>query len=333
MLPAAVRLAIVAVMALAAAPLPADSPPYVVAGSVPDRVDGQLFRTFVFDRAGNRLYAGSDRGLFWIDLAGPGRDSRDVRDFRDVRIRGPMFRKDLRTIEFAEDLGRLFYISDQEVGYVDVRAGGEPVRLRTAMTQALDLAYEPTRHELYVATRAPHLTVFDARSGEFGFRLTVPGWFGHSLEAAPGRVYVHVSPKSSLYAVDAANHRIAPWPVSKGIVTPAYLEADPEGQYLFMVYDRYITAIDAKTATVIGRVVAPRPPSIAFDPGSRLLIATWDDDPPPTRVMVYRVDSSGLTLVSRLSNPRVGIVGVEPTNRGFIQRGTRSLIVWAFQGI
>ena len=297
-----------------------DRAPYAVLGTIPDRVDGQMLRTFAYDQAGARLYAGSDRGLFWVDLAGPA---------RDLRLKGPMFRKDIRKIEFAENLGRLFYATDQEVGYVDVRTGGEPMRLRIRLV-AHDIAYEPTARELYVAARDPYLMVFDAPSGEFGLRVSLPGWYATSLEAAPGRVYLHVSPNTGFSVVDGASHRVSAWPV-KGVVAPAYLEADPEGQYLFLSYDRYIAAVDAKTGTVLGRVVAPYAPSIAFDPGSRLLIATWNDDPPPTKITAFRVGPEGLTAVAHLSNPRIGDVGVEPMHRGFVQRGTSALILWAFR--
>ncbi len=296
-------------------------PPYEVAGRVPDRVDGQPFRTFSCDPGAGRVYLGSDRGVFWIDLADP------------TRIKGPAFRKDVYKIEFAENINRLFYYTDAEVGYVDAANLGSPVPLAVGL-RALDLAYEPTRRELYVATRAPYLTVFDAASGE-RTRIPLPGWFASSLEAAPGRVYVNVSPKTPIYLVEAATHRVAPWPVVGALSTPGYLEADPAGRYLFVAYDRYVSAIDASTATVIGRIVAPRPISIAFDPGSRLLLASWEDsDLQPAEVVAlraYRVDAGGLTEVARLTNPANGFVGLEPAYRGFLQRGAASLIVWALR--
>ncbi len=296
----------------------AEPPPYAVVGHVPDRVDGQVFRTFACDPAANRLYAGSDRGLFWIDLAEP------------TRIKGPLFRKDIRKLEFAENLGRLFYFTDEEVGFIDVGEPESPKRLSAGM-RALDLAYEPVRRELYVATRDPWLHVFQAHSGE-RTRIDLPGWFASSLEAAPGRVYMNVSPKTSLYVVEADTHRVSPWPVSGTVVFPGYLEADPAGHYLFAAYDRYVSAIDARTATVVGRIIAPKPVSIAFDAGARLLLASWDDSiPPPVRVVAYRVDEKGLTQVARLGNPANGIVGVARTHRGFIQHGVASLIVWAFR--
>ena len=293
-------------------------PAYKVVGRIPDRTEGQQFRTFDTDRTTNRVYMGSDRGLYWLDLAEPD------------RVKGPMFEKDIVKIEIAQDLGRLFYFTKDEVGYVDIRKPAEPVRMRGRI-EARALAYEPTRHEVYVATRDPYLTVFDAKSGEFGVRLPVPGGFGTRLEGAPGRVYVQVQTEQGLYVIDAATHKIAPWPV-KGVITPAHMDADPEGQFLFVSWDRYLAAVDVKKATMIERVVAPYNTSIAYDPGSRLLIASWNDDPPPVKITAYRVESTGLTVVSKLENPNIGLTGVEPTNHGFLQRGNTNLLVWAFQG-
>ena len=309
-----------AAVVLAAASIGAvqTDPAYKVVGKIPDREGGQQFRTFDTDRTTNRVYMGSDRGLYWLDLTDP------------ERVKGPIFDKDILKIELAQDTGRLFYFTKDEVGYCDVRTSNEPKTMRSRI-EARAMAYEPTRQEVYVATRDPYLTVFDAKAGEFGFRLNIPGWFGTQLEAAPGRVYVQVESKHGLFVIDAAKHQIAEWPV-KGVITPAHMDADPEGNYLFVAWDRYLAAIDVKTAKMIERVVAPYNTSIAYDPGSRLLIASWNDDPPPVKITAYRVDPKGLTVVSRLENPRIGLTGVEPTNHGFLQRGNTNLLVWAFQG-
>jgi hypothetical protein len=120
--------------------------------------------------------------------------------------------------------------------------------------------------------------------------------------------------------------------VTGRLITPAYLEADPAGEYLFAAFDRELVAIDVKRATVIGDVVAPSTPSIAFDPGERVLLATWhDDDPPPYKIRAYRPGPDGLTEIARLENPRIGISGVEPTSHGFVQRGHLALLVWSSQ--
>ncbi len=293
-----------------------DVPPYTSVGTIPFVVDGQVLRTFVFDPGANRLYAGSDRGLFWTDLGDP-----------SPRLKGPMFKRDIRKIQFAPDLGRLFYTTDDEVGYADVRTGGEPTALVVDF-HATDLTYEPTRHELYVSSRDPRLLIFDAKSPERGTPLELPGWYGLELEAIPGRVFLSVGGKDGLYTIDAATHRVSEWPVTGRISTPAYLEADPSGQYLFLAYYREIVAIDIAKAAVVGRVVTATVPAIAFDPGTRLLVATWNDDPPPTRVIVYRVDDHGLSTVAQLKNPDVGEVGVEPMNGGFVQAGHHALILW-----
>ena len=312
---------ILAAVVLAAASIGAvqTDPAYKVVGKIPDRDDGRLFRTFDTDRTTNRVYMGSDRGLYWLDLADP------------ERVKGPIFDKDILKIELAQDTGRLFYFTKDEVGYCDVRTTNEPKTMRDRI-EARAMAYEPTKRELYVATRDPYLTIFDGTKGEFGFRLQLEAqsWFGTQLEGAPGRVYAQVGGKQGLFVIDAATHKISPWPV-KGVVTPAYMEADPEGQYLFVTWDRYVAAIDARDARIIERVVA-HGSSIAYDPGSKLLINSWIDVAPPLKITVYRVDAKGLSVVSKLENPDIGLAGVEPTNRGFLQRANTNLLVWAFQG-
>jgi hypothetical protein len=90
--------------------------------------------------------------------------------------------------------------------------------------------------------------------------------------------------------------------------------------------------LDPSSGKVLGRVTVPSTPRIAFDPGTGLLVATWADDPTPVRVAAFRVDpnaAKGLTEVSQLKNPRVGGIGVEPTNRGFIQAGTNRFYIWS----
>jgi DNA-binding beta-propeller fold protein YncE len=210
---------------------------------------------------------------------------------------------------------------------VPVGEPGNPVRLAEGV-RAWDMAYEPTRQELYVATRDPRVQVFDARSGERGSDIDLPGWHGLGLEAIPGRVFLGVGGKDGLYAIDAATHTVAPWPVTGRIVTPVYLDADPDGKYLFLTYSRDIVAIDVERAAVIGRVVTPFSGAIAYDPGTRLLVVTYDDDPPPTRIVAYRVDENGLTPAGWMKSPSLGRMGVEPMHRGFLQSGLHTFFVW-----
>jgi hypothetical protein len=287
--------------------------------TLPSTVGGRVLGSFQFDASANRLYAASDRGLFWVDLT----ETRPI-------FKGPMFKENIRRIEFAPELGRIFFFTFEGVGYVDTASLSEPhmfVRM-----QAEDLTYEPSRRELYVTARERRVRVFDAKTGEAGAVIDVPGWYATQLEAMPGKVFLTVAGEQPLYAIDAATHKVSAFPIGGKFTTPAHMEADPAGRYLFLSYYQNIMALDAKTGRVIGRVNAPFTPSIAFDPGSNLLIATWENDPPPTRISTYRVEDSGLSLVSELRNPGVGMSGIEPTSKGFIQRGRLSLLVWAFTG-
>ena len=302
-----------------AAQLSGGPPLYTVMATLPFRVDGQPLRAFAFDKARNRLYAGSNRGLFWVDLSEP-----------KPRVKGPIIRKNIVRIEFAPELSRVYYITPDEVGYADLDRFGESHQLIANLVPR-DLVYEPTRREVYVSTRDPRLLVFDGQTSRREDDVPLPGWYAVELESVPGRVFFSLGDRDGLYTLDAATHHVAPWAVTGRVVTPARIEADPAGQYLFLSYYREIVAIDIARATVVGRVVTFSTPAIAFDPGERLLIATWNNDPPPTKVMAYRVDAEGLTLAAELENPDVGRSGVEPTNHGFIQAGALRLLVWTSQ--
>ncbi|HUL71748.1 MAG TPA: hypothetical protein VLT86_01520 [Vicinamibacterales bacterium] len=314
--------AIEAVGAAVAPPSPRPQPagpPYRLVATLPSGVDGGQLRTFAFDPREKKVYAANNRGLYWMDLSEP-----------DPRLKGPLTKKNILKIEIAPELGRVFYATPDEVGYVDLEHGGDVLLVGNIL--ARDLVYEPTRQEVYVATRDPRLLVFDARSNRRGDPIPLPGWYGTELEAAGGRVFLSLGGKDGLYAIDAATHRIAPFKVSGRIVTPAYIEGDPSGQYLFLAYYREIVAIDIARAAVVGRLVTASRPTIAFDPGERLLVATWADEALPAGLAIDVFRPDGLTMVAHLENPAVGRVGVEPTNHGFVQAGHLALLVWSSTG-
>lgn len=291
-------------------------PAYTQVASIDARVGGQPLRSLAFDAKANRLYAGSDRGLFWVNVA----DAKPV-------WKGPMFQQDITHIEFAPELGRVFFTTVDSLGYVNVDSLGEPTLI--AKVRASDMAYEPTRREVYVTSRASRVDVFDGATGERGAVVDLPGWLGAGLEAIPGRVFLMQGKTPGLFAIDAKTHAFAPFPTSEKVVTPVYLEADPSGRFIFAAYYQNIVAINATTGKVVGRVTVPSTPAIAFDAGANLLVATWADEPTPVRVAAFRVDANGLSEVSQFKNPSAGWIGVEPTNRGFVQTGVNRLYIWA----
>lgn len=311
----------VLVLVAAVAPLAAsqNKPAYSVVSTVPFVVDGQQLRTFVFDPVGNRFFAGSDRGLFWIDLNEP-----------KPRLKGPLVKHDIIKIEVAPDVGRLFYLTPEELWSLDIRKPSEPVLLGAG--RAYDLAYEPTRKEMYVTPRQPVVWVFSAETGERAPDIKLPGWLGRGLEAVPGRVFLDVSNQPDLYAIDARTREVSPFKVKGPFVPPGYLDADPTGRYLFARYDRYVVAIDVATATVVDQLAMLSQPSIAYDPAAERLIVTWQD--PLTSdisIAVYRMEPTGFKEETRLKNPRLGRSGVEPTGHGFVQQAQHSLYVWAMK--
>jgi hypothetical protein len=294
--------------------------PYVQSLRLPGVVNGQGLYSFAHDPVERRLYAASEQGLYWVDLSDA-----------DARLKGPLLRKRLTSIEVAPDTGRLFYTTMDEVGMLNLRSTDPPVRLSGREWRTARLAYEPTRRQMYLATRDSRVLVFDAETGERSPDVVVPGEFANMLESVPGRVFFSLNNRSGLYAIDAESKQVAPWPVEGTLVTPAYLDADPSGRYLFATYDRYVVAIDIERATVVGRMVTAAGGRIAFDPDRRLLIATQYDEPghPRIRLAAYRVDDQGFTEVARLDMPPDGEVGLESLRGGgFLQSGRLSLLVW-----
>ena len=316
MKPALIR---VLFLVAAVAPLAASQskPAYSVVSTVPFIVDGQQLRTFVFDPVGNRFFAGSDRGLFWIDLNEP-----------KPRLKGPLVKHDIIKIEVAPDVGRLFYLTPEELWSLDIRKLSEPVLLGAG--RAYDLAYEPTRKEMYVTPRQPVVWVFSAETGERAPDIKLPGWLGRGLEAVPGKVFLDVSGKPDLYAIDATTRSVAPYKVKGPFVPPGFLEADPTGRYVFAAYDRYVVAIDVQKAAVVDRLVFMSNPSIAYDAAAaRLIVSRTDPVEHDVVIGVYRIDEKGFHEETRLKNPDLGRVGVEPTSHGFIQQAQYAMYVWA----
>jgi len=150
------------------------------------------------------------------------------------------------------------------------------------------------------------------------------------MEAVPGKVFFSVENQSGLYVIDSATHTVAPWPINGKLVTPAFLEADPAGQYLFGQYDRHVVAIDIRTATVVANLTTAGFASLAFDPENRLLVVAARENPDHPRVTLktYSVSPNGFTHVADLKNPAENEAGVYSMHGGFLQRGHRSLILW-----
>lgn len=293
------------------------TPVYTQVASVDTKVGGQAFRSLAFDAKANRLYGGSDRGLFWIN----------VNEAKPV-WKGPMFKMDITHIEFAPELDRVFFTTlDHGVGYASVDALGEPKIFANIL--ASDMAYEPSRREVYVTSRAPRVDVFDGATGEPGAVVELPGWLGLGLEAVPGRVFLMQQKTPGIFAIDAKTHALAPFATSEKVVTPVYLEADPSGRFIFAAYYQNIVAINAISGKVVGRATVPSTPAIAFDPGAGLLVATWTDYTEPVRVAAFKLDEQGLSEVAKFKNPTAGGVGVEPTSHGFVQVGVNRLYIWS----
>lgn len=131
---------------------------------LPRVVNGQALYSFAHDPVDNRLYAANEQGLFWADLSE-----------QDGRMKGPLVRKRITSIEVAPDTGRLFYTTLDEVGMLKLRSNDPPMRIAGHEWRTARLAYEPTRRQMYLPTRDGRVRVFDAESGERAADIPVPG--------------------------------------------------------------------------------------------------------------------------------------------------------------
>jgi hypothetical protein len=293
--------------------------PYVYTGTVSLGMDGITGLTV--DAELNRLYLGHRRGLLWVDLT-------------DRKVRGPLTKIRITgDVDFAPGLGKLFFAVQDAIGVADIRRDQEAIPLGV-IDRATDLVYEPTRRELYVFTSTPRVTIIDARSGEGGPTIELPGWFGHNAVAAGGRMFLNLGGHQGIYKIDIDTRRVEPWSVKGGrLVSPFLMQTDPAGKYLFVAPPREIVMIDIAKAEVVARVPTMSRPALAFDPAAGLLLATWATAEPTLRIMAYRVDDQGLTEIASLTVPGGGRTRLESTGSGFIQLGRGSLgaptlLVW-----
>ena len=148
---------LVALFAVAVIHGRSDDAPYTQVARVPSVVDGHGLDAFAFDPVDQRLYAGSRNGVFWVDLRDP-----------EPRLKGPMLEKPIGTIEVAPEAGKLFYTTPDEFGYMNLRTNDPPRTLAGRQWRTARLAYEPTRKEMYIATREHGIIVYATEDGERG---------------------------------------------------------------------------------------------------------------------------------------------------------------------
>jgi hypothetical protein len=290
--------------------------PYNRLAMVPAVVNGDGLNSFVLDPVTQRLYTATDRGFFRADLSG---DKPELRR---------LFSKRIYQMEFAPDLGRIFYLAVEEIGYVDVRANDAAPVVMARGLRPSDVTYEPTRRELYVQIyRRPTIHVFDAVTGTPAATIALDDWYGGGVKAVPGRVLMQLPNRQGIFSIDAATRTVAPWLVTGRIITPAVMEPDLAGKYLYAVSDTDLVAIDVATAAEVGRVSFPMRPRIAVDADTGWVIAAWADDPPNHRLVAYRVTEKGLEVAARLENPD-NRAGVRQLDHGFMQDGS-DLTIWS----
>jgi DNA-binding beta-propeller fold protein YncE len=286
--------------------------------TLPAIVDGGPVQV-MFDPVGGRWYSTTSSGIYWAD---PGEGA--------LQWQGPLVPGRLHHIELAPELGLAFYGTPDDVRMIELKTGATP-KVLFQSRKVGSKAYDPLSKRLYLTEAlSSRVLVFSIPGGERLPDIEVPGWTAHSLEASVGRIFLQAEGKSGLYVIDTRTHTVSEWPVEGPLTTPAHVEADPSGRFLFATYDRYVVAIDIATARVIGRIVAPSQAAIAWDPAAQRLLVNFrnDDEQPRVRLQVYRIEADTVTLEQELENPAAGAVGLEPATNGFLQRGHRDWLWW-----
>jgi hypothetical protein len=298
------------------------NPPYTLVSQFPSIVDDEGLANFAFDPVARRLYAQSREGVYWVDT----RDAKPT-------LQGPILPKQTISIEVVPDIGRLYFSSLIGYGYLNLRSNDPPKTVVGQEWRGGRIVYEPTRKEMYTVAhqrRGAPISVHAAETGEHLQDIQIPGWSVSSLEAVPGKVFFSVQDKPGLYVIDATTHVVTPWPVTGKLVTPASLEGDPSGQYLFAHYGYDVVAIDIRTSTVVGRLKSAGDTTFAFDPESRLIIVAARDFPdhPRMRLRAYSVGANGFTPVAELKNLSEDETDVRSMAGGFLQRGRHAFYLW-----
>lgn len=290
---------------------------YRIVSTLPDVMDGQALVSLRYDWISHRLFAGNAVGVYSADMSAA-----------KPKMVGPIARGLVDAVEVAPDLGRVFYAGPTEIGYID-ESGGKG----TAIVDhyANSLAYEPTEHELYASFALLNkVAVYDAKTGRLRTEIKLPGWSASQLVAVPGKVFMLVTDRNGIYAIDATTHTVAPWPVTGKLTTPGRLEADPNGRYLFFARMSEVDAIDIASRREIGHIAIYGEPSVSFDPDTGLLVVGWLGNSPQERdvLQVLRPTNDGLVPVASLNNEAGGTTLVR-SHYGFIQHGFHEFLVWS----
>jgi DNA-binding beta-propeller fold protein YncE len=191
----------------------------------------------MFDPVGGRWYSTTSSGIYWAD---PGEGA--------LQWQGPLVPGRLHHIELAPELGLAFYGTPDDVRMIELKTGATP-KVLFQSRKVGSKAYDPLSKRLYLTEAlSSRVLVFSIPGGERLPDIEVPGWTAHSLEASVGRIFLQAEGKSGLYVIDTRTHTVSEWPVEGPLTTPAHVEADPSGRFLFATYDRYVVAIDIATA-------------------------------------------------------------------------------------
>ena len=320
---AASRLAAIGIVAMTLGGSAAGTPP-AYSHSQTLRLDG--LGGVAFDAETGRLWIGTRRGL--VALSGN----------RAVVSEPVTAASHVGDIEPAANLRRLFFVQEGDrVAYIDVNRPAEPIGIGR-IHRVRDLVYEPVRRELFAFTATSDIVVLNAVTGKPIRPITLPGQDGRTPVAAAGQIYLTVGGERGVFRIDGTTRAVTRVE-ALGEDTPHAIEVDHANGRLFLAYARRIAAVDIASGAELGRPATLTEAAIAYDSGTGLLVATHSV--PPMSLETFRVTAAGLEPVERLNWVAPGRSWLEPTVRGFVQRGeatsaadtspaghTDTLLVW-----
>jgi hypothetical protein len=225
------------------------------------------------------------------------------------------------TIEVGTNIDRIFAVIDDDyVGFIDLRGYG--LDRAVEVDDPGRLVYEPSTQDLYVfSARHPTVRIFDGRTGQSRGTIELPGWGGDGILKTPGRIYVTVPPRKTLYAIETTDRVLREVPLESA---PAdmprrfQLVANASGETLFLIDHYDLVAFDAASGRQLARITQRASILLYDDIADMLLVHASEIDWPQMKLIAFRLDDNELVRVSEQRLPQEGGLYPFPTPQGFV---------------
>ena len=256
------------------------------------------------DAAAHRLYVSHATKVVVIDLT----TDKVVGEIEDT--------PGVHGIAIAPDLSRAFCSNGKEgkVSVVDTSTLKTLSKVTTGQNPDAIL-FEPAHHEVYAFNgRGRSATVFEASSGKVTATIPLDGKPEFAaVDPAAGMVFDNLEDKSSVVAIDSAQHTVAKtWPVAPG-EEPSGLAIDREHHRLFIgCGNELMLMMDSTTGQVVATVPIDKGVDATwFDEGTQLAFSSCGSG---TVTIAHEDSPSTLTVVQKLATaPGARTMALDPS--------------------